>query len=434
MISGRQSRRQRLDRETWAQYDTLAYDMTMRGRGEALTEEIYFGRAFSTPPTLTYSAVFDSVGADIEPQAIVPPRGAGSIDVDTYGLGNHSMLINPIIFDPGFEHQGQFISELGADARIIPDVHVFRETPPEVYTELQHVTHAWIDAGLPEGGYLDPGDGGYYRHADYNDNNWVQTDEQKARWEVSSDKSHDLGIGAAGKYSAKYVFPSNGSSNWLIPTDWYNGIYYLEPPNASYDKYSWVTSVTSASKTSSRGLKGDARTPGPPYMKGWDGFAYIWSDQDCEFEAGAHLWWEGIDDPSLDNGIDTVVAADDQMYGGSWDSPNEAHFRIIDDITQTANIVGGQWNKVDIHLPHSGSKMNPNWPPLAEYSYDSYWQLHYRINGGSTGQTVYLDNVYTWQIITNDVIPIMTIGVAEWITDEGGAYIGAKLWFKAGKP
>jgi len=425
-------KRQEVDRKTWAEYDTLSYDMVMRGRGEALTDEIYFGRAFSSPPTLSYSAVFDSVGDVVIPQAITPPRGSTALDVDTYGLSNHSMLINPIVYDPGFEHQGQFISELGDDARLIPDVHVLHDDSLPAYEQVQHVTHAWDTAGLPTG--WPNGDGGYYRFADNYSNHWIQTDDQKARWEISSEKSHDLGVGAAGQFSAKYVFPVAGSSNWMIPIDFFGAIYLMKPPNRAYDKYAWITTTTEGTGPSSRATKGDARTPGPPYMRGWDGFAYVWSDDDCEFEAGAHLWWQAYDS-ALDNGVDTIVTTDDQMYGDSWDSPDEAHFRIVDDITQTTNIVGGQWNKVDIHLPHVGNRFQPNWPPDGiNDSEESYWQLRYRVNSGSADQVVYIDNVYTWQILVNDVIPIMTVGVAEWITDEGGAFIGAKLWFKAGKP
>ena len=63
-----------------------------------------------------------------------------------------------------------------------------------------------------------------------------------------------------------------------------------------------------------------------------------------------------------------------------------------------------------------------------------YEVFRFRINNGKPGQVARLDNVYVWPDIKNVYVPMVTVGVAEWVQDEQGAYIGAKLWIKVGDP
>lgn len=49
--------RQEFDREQWAGADRISYEVTVTGRGEAISGPYWFGRAFDLPPFYTFSAV-----------------------------------------------------------------------------------------------------------------------------------------------------------------------------------------------------------------------------------------------------------------------------------------------------------------------------------------------------------------------------------------
>lgn len=439
-------RRRRLDRATWANYSSLSYDVELFGVGEGVIE-VDFGRAFSAPPTLSYSAVFDAIGDDVLPQIYVPPKGAGSIDVDSYGLGNNSMMINPSMQDPSFEQQGQYISLFGDGAREIPDVHIERD---EGTFGIHQIAKLWNDASYPEGTFADPFDGGEFRGPlqsgwESNTNYWVQTDEAKERWVVSDEKSDVFGVGADGSYSAKYVFGSSPTSSALIPVDNWMGGYWLMDPDGDrrYDRFMWYTALQSAAirsypSTNSYGVLGYTYQAVPPYPGGWVGYASAWSDGDCTLEITATNWHG--DGGAVDDGVDELFylngnpVTDDYVYGGSADNAN---LRILNHDVVSLEVKAGSWNQFNVDLSNGGNRVILNWPPLGDNKSDiasAYTRLEYRIKGGSPGQVVYLDNLLMSQRLTNNVIPILTVGVAEWAIDDGGAYVGAKVWFKSGMP
>ena len=60
------------------------------------------------------------------------------------------------------------------------------------------------------------------------------------------------------------------------------------------------------------------------------------------------------------------------------------------------------------------------------------WRLRVK---GTPGTVVWLDEcIIDTPATTQPEMPHVTIGVREWITDEQGVYIGAKLWVRAGEP
>ena len=193
--------RQELDRRQWAQIQRIGFDLLMRGHGEhMMPEPIYFGRAFTKAPVFTYSMTTDQMDDAFTPFLFVPPRDLKSKIPDSDGLYPHGLQTNFVIQDPGFEHQGQWITYGVTDAEKISDVHIVRTG--NLYS--QTIRDNWT---VSANGYRMP----------YDSNMWVQTADTNKRWIVSGDKAHDLGFGYAGKYSAKYVFDDQGSSNWLIP-------------------------------------------------------------------------------------------------------------------------------------------------------------------------------------------------------------------------
>ena len=458
----------------WADVDRLMYEFQAKGRGEYLFEDpIFFGTAFGSPPTLSYSSITDGSGPEVIPFNTTPPRNIRK-NLDIYHLGNHSHGTNNTILDPGFEVQGQFIPLMGDEARYIP----ITSDLPKSYGEV-----LW-DWDLPDGEeYIGPpGEEEWWRnwpnviygvwaregytaqnHDGYRTpqyaNNWVQTDERRGRWSVTDAMSHDYGVGARGEYSAEYTFVDGGSSNWMIPLAWMG--YWPEELSADNPAQAhWGFH--------SLGLWGaqNMLTGVPPMMAGWKGTAAVWSDDDCELDVWTYNWWltEGFEGPepveygtwtpehwdyppmpiSYDDPtpmVDSDVWDDYYNQYGVWREQSDTWItcHMGGEARVTVPITGGKWNDVSFYLPQAQTQWHtPSRPPgHALWVSGPGWQqetFRFRISNGSPGQTVRLDNVYVWPDLKNIYVPMVTIGVAEWVVDEQGAYIGAKLWVKVGEP
>lgn len=415
-----------LDRSQWANIDRLMYEFRAHGRGEYLFEEpIYFGQAFSTPPTLAYSTITDQVeGEAVIPNRVVPPKDYRR-NADQYGLGTHSQGTNPPpILDPSFEVQGQYVPLMGSEAQRIPVTSEIVEASPfgDWPNEIRVV---WDRDGYTAQNTWDTRQPGYV-------NSWVQTDEVRGRWSISGDKERDYGVGARGKYSAKFTVVDPGSTNWLIPIGWDTWFAYDTFPN--YPDYPgaahwcFITLVTEGEFVG---------TGEPPVMFGWNGTASVWSDTDCEFEAWEYCFW--ADETNSDwwdysympqsYGSDVSL-----LYGDMYTdhaSPSSSVARLGSDNKVTVPIVGGEWNDISFYLPRDRNQ----WQPM-NYSVGGpgliYETFRFRLNNAVAGQVVYLDNIYLWPDVKNIYVPMVTVGVAEWVQDEHGAYIGAKLWVKVG--
>lgn len=416
-IRGGMSSRE-IDRRSWAQIERLKYDVIMRGSGEYLMDEpIYFGRAYSAPPTFTYSAAAQVSEEDmLLPHIFTPPRDAAKTDIDAQGVSPSTMGTNNWVQDPGFEVQGQWIGEV-TDAEVIPDVHIYNTGAS--YANI--IYDNYVAASFVREPYWS--------------NCWVQTADSNTRWVVSADKPHDLGLGYAGKYSAKYVFGSETSSNWLQPiytTDW--GTHGGGLP--AQDEWLWASAKIWPSSKTADTSEGFIYAEPPPYFSGWDGFTHIWSDSDCELETYSYEW-DYSDSPFEDEYPD---------WQKPWRGTNDdLGIRMRNFDNQMFQVTADTWNKIEFYFPYTNDKAYPNFPykpwsvPGDDTDYnpgEAFWSWRFRINNGSTNQIVYLDNTYIWPRLRNLAMPIITIGIAEWITDFndefGEVYVGAKLWFKVG--
>ena len=404
-----------LDRRTWSQVERLQYEVVMRGSGEYLMEEpIYFGRAYSNPPNFSYSAAADGGGDDslVRPHIFTPPTDANK-HLDAQGVSTSTLGTNNWIQDPGFEVQGQWIGTV-ARAAIIPDVHAYTETWNSQYIFEDYVSTV------------------YYPREPYLVNRWIQTTDTNSRWSVSSDKAHDLGLGYVGEHSAKYVFGNETSSNWLIPIQVSNqGLWsYPNGDEPSTDEWWWHSAILWPHWNTSYAPEGFAYSAPPPHFDGFDGFCHVWSDSDCELELYSYEW-------------DFSGSPFEDEYP-EWDPTLETDIRIRNEHKQTFTLTANTWNKIEYHFPYTNRRSmtfpyQPWTTPGDSTDYNpsiAFWTWRYRINGGSPGQVVHMDNIYVWPTLRNVSMPIITIGVAEWITDRndefGQVYIGAKLWFKVG--
>lgn len=457
-----------LDRKMWADIDRLMYTVQAKGRGEYLFEEpIFFGTAFSSPPTLSYSSITEGAGPDVIPFNTTPPRNIRK-DLDIYHLGNHSHGTNNTILDPGFEVQGQFIPLMGDEARYIPVTSDSPKTweyfdyslegygeddyigPPGEYEWWQNWPNVILGVWAREGYESQNYDG--YREPEYV-NSWIQTSESRGRWSVTDVMSHEYGVGARGKYSAEYTFVDAGSSNWMIPLGWMaNWVDNLSADNPATAHWGFFSLEMWGGQNMLTGV--------PPMMSGWKGTAAVWSDDDCELDVWNYNWWdsEGLEGtppwwdyaPMPYSYDDPRPLVDSDVWYDYWNTYYDPpRFReqsdtwvtchLGNDARVTVPVKGGQWNDVSFYLPQAQNQWHtPSWPPGHDLHIGGpgwmFETFRFRISDGKPGQTVRLDNVYVWPDLKNIYVPMVTVGVAEWVQDEQGAYIGAKLWVKVGEP
>jgi hypothetical protein len=419
-----QTKPRELDRKMWADIDRLMYKFQVKGRGEYFFEEpIFFGTAFTSPPVLSYSTITGGVGDDVLPYRVVPPKGYAK-DVDAYHLGEHSQGANFVITDPGFEVQGQFIPLMGDDAREIP---ITSDYPSSTGDWPNLIAGVWSDNS-----YTPQND--WYTRKPVRQNSWIQTDEVRGRWTVTDDRSQSYGVGAPGDYSAKFTFVNGGSSPWLIPMGWQSG--YSIPENLGAD-------IPATAHWGFYSLRTFGYVEGgvasPPVMDGWGGSAAVWSDDDCELEVWTYNWWENELDTHDPEWWDYAYMP--LEYGGTeplrasdiWNTTDDSSVaRLGNDVKVTVPVVGGRWNDLSFHLSRARNQWQPGGPELRRGPWYMQETFRFRINQGSSGQVVHLDNVFVWPDVRNIYAPMVTIGVAEWVQDEQGAYIGTKLWVKVG--
>lgn len=410
-------KRRDIDRRTWAEYDRIQFEQTVRGTGEHLMPEpIYFGRAYSKPPTFAYSMVGTQTDRNVVPMVYIPSRAFGNYTLSD-GRPNSSLGINVYAYDPGFEVQGMYVDLGTTDAEVIPDVATWRVGATPWPIENQWIRDNWVvETSNPE----------KYRQP-WSSNGWVQGLERNERWKVVSDRSHDLGHGWRGSHSAKWTWTSPGSTNWLVPTESYDDFrfegawdpdYQTVGPPVPKDQDIWGWPFTRAWPTrhnDSYWYTYIYREP-PPMFTGWRGFVYVYSDATCQLEA--------------------ILSAINNDGVGEAPTPElePQDIAVSESHSVTSNIGAGQWQRVDLFFPYKDTaKAWPNTDPEAEAPF-GYWWWNYkmRLNSGAASQNVWIDNFYIWPEPENFLSPLMTIGVAEWITDDQGAYIGARLFYKAG--
>jgi len=440
-----------IEKGQWSGLDSHRVNLLLNGMGEGYVEEVYFGRGFSSPPTFSHSATFNQEEEEVLTWMMTSARGTIGVGVDQYGTSSDSFSHNGMIHDPSFESQGKFWG-LDADASaIIPSVSEQTDKlyawwgggPDEdVYTPLLKMIRgsAWNEDWAER----------YNSQDDWwwlGPHKWVQTDDVRERWSVVIGDSHDLGVGEAGQASARAVIGPNGFTNWLIPImgdqeDYYGPVYWPTKPGPEQWRI-WRSVMEHPNDTT--GIYGgySGGTVGmttPPYLNGFRGFAYVRSPEPVELQVKATLSCEDYYDEyfedevlPLTRGTKVFPATD---YHDSGADEGDYWYRELAEVEYRGSAGGGGWSRVDIDLPYSGWSPWPNASFCLAKSgdpWDVYWTFRYRIKG-TPGTVVDIDNIYLDRRLRNAQIPVLTVGVDEWIRDEAGVYIGARLWIKLDTP
>ena len=382
----------KLDRGTWAGLDKLKFQTLVRGGGEAYVGPIYFGQAFESPPFFTYSAVANLLD---NPHPAVHNVGFPSRHAGTGGAKTDELVRQGWISDGSFEHQMIW------NDSYIPDVTEHNTWPgfqkieddrlgSGVGFDLSNMANAWIQS-TPEASPSQP------------------------RWIISNDRAYVGGPGYRGKYSARYVFGSEAASRWLIPIRVYASVnpwtgYSATDPVEWHlnDVISW-TGQTARPGNLSGGYRPIAFNPP---LGTFTISCKVWVTDAMTFEAVVKQW----DD------------YDDEYWGVQY-----VYYKLYKEDNNTQELIPGEWNDVTFQVTHV-PELWPNYPMVADSARDyMFYALYMRVVGGSSGDKAYIDDV---QVSANyqtagGGIPMLTIGVAEWIQDQGGMYVGANLWIKA---
>lgn len=382
----REQTRQEIDRHTWADLDRIAFPVGVSGSGEYLTPEpVTFGRAFEAPPFFTFSVVASDLAGTQEIRAIGWPNE--HTDPTKSALQREGR-----VFDGSFEHQMIW------DDPYIPSVVEWPNTYSTSFLAWQK-----IQAEQSAGSLL-PG----------LSNHWIQTGATTGdRWVISNDRAYPNEPGYQGQYSAKYVFGSDPDSRWLIPVFPQFNPWYVED---GWTEDQVLTNVWSASHDGNGPRLGEYLSEGGympiamnPPMSIETLVCHAWSDGACEVELYWRIWSGSID------------AAIPPTYSAELASTSVV--RVIP---------AGQWTECKgvFSVPFA---VWPNYPTQAEDWSQTNFQLYkLRVKGGVPGQVVYLDNVWAWPDLTTRGGGLITVGVAEWVRDDRGQYVGAYLWFKTG--
>lgn len=305
----------------------------------------------------------------------VRPEGQG------YGPATYGDY-NNLIYDGSFEIAGR----RGAVTNV-----------PSIMTPSQQGT--FIDFNyLPGAGYDEFYNfGGYLTH-------WLQSDDPGNRWVITDTKA------AHGRYSATVTLDST-KSRWLWPiaADFFN-----------YGVNMWGYSGTSSGGASAY-PSGTIFTFWQAYW-GWDVplgnpdnttkvvHAKVFASQDCviEFEGWQvdYGWFYSFDNAYASNS--------NGYYTGGF--PPVFHRGEI-------AVKAGAWVDVSWDIPAAY---------LSEIV-DLVVKTSFRVSG-TPGTQVWVDDVFLDPVRPSAVGTAMTVGVAEWIRDEQGLYVGANLWIKNGSP
>ena len=429
-----------VDRRQWSDLNRHRSDLKLLGRGEGYVEELYFGKGFSRPPTFTYSAVFNDDEQEVLQWAMNSPRGSLTRTVDQYGMGNDSQSHGGMFEDPGFESQGKYRVIDSSAAASIPLASTLNDNNYK-YWDGGAASDSWLPLRVTmDTNYTNDSGEKYSDWRNTNDligaHRWLQTDDTRDRWALSFTESHDIGVGEAGAASAEATISSSGFTNWLIPI---NKHYWQDVPlRPSYSQYSWRTMrslLEMPNDTVSILNGGGIYAPAfpPPNLSGFRGFLWVNADADVTVHVNATLSAGYVPNPST-NQFGTKVMPDSAFHNGT--DTELFYYREIDSIDFSARSTGTGWRKVEVELPYAGWSPWPNAYECldnAELPSDVYWTFRVRVEG-TQGVQVNVDNIFLDRLIRNAEVPMLTIGVDEWIQDDAGVYIGAKLWVILGTP
>lgn len=397
------------DRDQWSDLYKQTFDLLVQGRGEALVEGIYFGAAYAQPPFFEFSAFRSG-------EQVQRPRPIGwshpGAEIKKAPSGNTGQ-IDGWIADGSFEHQWMWSD---------PEIVVWDQWTTESYQKISFEQNEYSTSNDP-------------RDWIFHGNWWVQQPNNN-RWVITDEKAHVSQRGPRGQASAKFTFASDQEvSGWLVPINANSQINPWDfPTNVGRDiHYFLITYAMEVNYSNSYNHpqgpfypEGGFNDPGAhsnPLIEGMDHEIWVYSDQDCIFEYWITFW-----------------------HYDSYDPDIEAFYYEEVSEQKEINVRGGKWERLEWTVFYP-PRLNPGMPypreeepvdqgfstlideaPLIE---EGYWgTCRIRVKGGSAGQTVYVDDFYPSTRVTPAIDPIITVGVAKWIRDEAGAYVGADVWIK----
>jgi hypothetical protein len=286
-------------------------------------------------------------------------------------------------------------------------------------------------------------------------NHWVQGTDTNSRWSVTSEDSYGETTETRyiGPYAAKYVFDTYPQSRWMVPISvsdfswssphwWAHTDTQVTPHNWDIHEWDLTTHVLPISGASSSFPYGV--WDGPVGNPGWQVIRYICrTKSDGPLQCRMQVNWMYGDvrqpDPLFpasmadrQRRIDTVLELGGEII--------DTRFNIARMSTTDAlfDMVPGEWNTHTMDWAFPQYLLNPvvPWSGDVEPNFlagddDHYVLFRIRFEGGTPGQVVYLDEVEAGPVLqTFPALPLLTIGVQEWIQDDNGFYVGANLWFK----
>lgn len=418
-------RRHERDRIQWSDTFKQKFDVIANGTGEGLIEGVYFGAAYDKPPLFEFSATRKGVAEfDEFRQGVWAHPNQLVSQPQQYPNTVASNIHAGWFTDGGFEVQGQWDST-------IPDYSTSRSD----YGEWQVIRDTIY--GSNPSNY--PADNGYELQGG---NSWVQ-EPKNPRWTVTNERPHpDTPIGPKSRYSAKYTFASDSDVSprlvpfcgpatyglWNIPVSdtvqHYGIVSHLFPIN-------YATSPDSPQGFGSwYGGGGWSYSWFPnPTISSFEYEAFVYSDEPFTFEA--ETWVSDQDPPFYSDNYEGVPEGFDEDVWGYGPYIVEAH------VLESFDIEPGKWNKLrwKVAVP---TRLLPGFP-IPRWSNGAIpWQtnatrwatLNFRAKNGVAGQDVFFDDLEGWYRYEPWDDPFITVGVARWIRDEAGAYVGADLWVK----
>lgn len=366
----------RLDRDTWADFEKVQHKILARGVGEHLTTEpIYFGMAFEEPPLMVFSVVSGGAfGPTPVAHSVVKPSVAllGATAIEP-GVGTGPATqgeYNSWIPDGSFEIAGRH----GAVANV---PSILTPSQQGSYTDLQY---------LPGSGY-----DGFYTW-------WMQSDDLGNRWVVTDTKA------VHGKYSATVTL-SGTVSRWLFPIDgsiFGNGetLWGSGPPYPVDGFYSWWISQWGW----------DAPFQNPSSLSRTV-HAKVYATQDCTIE------FEGY-----------VTGYNAWGYLKYGYGPTLPYHDLVPVYHRgEVAVKAGAWVDVSWLIPI------PYLDGETAIGDDMVLKTSLRV-AGTLGTQVWVDDVFVDSLQSTSESTSFTVGVAEWIQDAQGLYVGANLWIKNGTP
>lgn len=309
----------------------------------------------------------------------------------------HQLIREGWLSDGSFEHQAEVW-----DDTYIPSVGEWEST--------YNLTYDFVGYQLIRLANLTPPWPG-------NSNNWVQTGAATVdpRWVISDEQAYPNEPGYQGRWSAMYEFDSEPDSNWLIPFKPDANPFWAEEgwTDEQVESNIWTASYDGGESNFAFPV-GGFRPIGlnPPQAK--TTFAlHVFSDGPCTLEFLRRDWIPEGPEPTFVLDLMTV-SQDFPVVADAW---SEVRF-----VTFTDPRI---WPNHPDEIGHQDDDI--------AFGYETIFQsFKLRVRGGSPGQKVWVDNCWIWPDLTTASMPHLTVGVAEWVRDDKGMYVGAHLWFKLG--